>query len=114
MILEICCDDPSIPPIADTARLTTSPDSVVSVFIAATTFAASPAPPAVCFMLAVNCSTAASVSSRLAACLSVRRDKSSEAAAISSAPNLMPATECATADTAACSFATASLKSALS
>ncbi len=65
MIFEICFEEASISPIADTASLTTSPESWASDFIVATTFAASPAPAAVCFTLAVNCSSAAAVCSRL-------------------------------------------------
>ncbi len=88
---ELC----SISPMAATASRTTSPDRVAWALALMTTVAACWAPLALRFTVAVISSSAAAVSSRLAACCSVRRDRSSEAPAISSAPLMMPPVEAA-------------------
>ena len=70
----------------ETASRTTSPDRVASDLALETTAEACCALLALFLTVAVISSRAAAVSSRLAACCSVRRDKSSEAVEISSAP----------------------------
>ena len=64
--------------------------------------------------VAVISSSAAAVCSRLAACCSVRRDRSSEAWVISSAPNLTPCATAAIACMVSCRVAMVALKSARS
>ena len=72
------------------------------------------APSALRLTVAVISSRAAAVSSRLAACCSVRRDRSSAALEISSEPPRMPPAETVTACMASRSWLAASLKSSFS
>ena len=74
---------------------------------------ASLAPSALRRTVAVIWSRAAAVSSRLAACCSVRRDRSSDAVAISSDPPLMPSVALEMAPMASSRLSTAALKSFL-
>jgi hypothetical protein len=86
MIWVIWRDEASISPMAATAWLTTSPDFSASPRAAATMPDALLALSAAPFTVVVSSSRAAAVSSRPAACCSVRRDKSSDAEAIWSEP----------------------------
>ncbi len=80
-------------PMAVTAWPTTWPERSASVRAEATSAVARVAPSAVWRTVAAISSSAAAVSSRLAACCSVRRDRSFEALAISWVPEpIWPAT----------------------
>ncbi len=98
MIWLICCEDFSIWPMAWTASATTTPECSASPLASVTAVLACLALEAVFLTVAVISSRAAAVSSRLAACCSVRRERSSEARAISSEPLLMPLAFSATLD----------------
>ena len=86
MMRPICSEDLEIASIASTACLTTTAPFLASSSALATTSLACFAPSADFFSVAVISLSAAAVSSRLAACCSVRRESSSEAAEISRAP----------------------------
>ncbi|MND70497.1 hypothetical protein D3C80_620040 [compost metagenome] len=114
MMAPIWLDDCSMAVMALTASLTTAPEASASPRARCTTPDAWRAPSAVRFTVAVISSRAAAVSSRLAACCSVRRDRSSEAWLISLEPERMAATLATTTATACSSWAMAALKSAFS
>ena len=86
MISLICLDDLSMPVIAAIASRTTSPLLSASTLAVETMSRACLAPSAVFFTVTVISSSAAAVSSRLEACCSVRRDRSSAAVEISPVP----------------------------
>ncbi len=90
MIWLISLADCSMRPMAPTASRTTWPERSASPLATDTTDWAWLAPSAVRRTVAVIWSSAAAVSSRLAACCSVRRDRSSAACEISPAPERMP------------------------
>ncbi|PAV72756.1 hypothetical protein WR25_10704 [Diploscapter pachys] len=100
MISEISCEVRSMPPIASTARCTTSPERSASTRASRIAASARPARSAVDRTVAVISSIAAAVSSRDAACCSVRCDRSSEAWRMSLAPLLMPLADSVTCDRA--------------
>ena len=83
MIWLICWAEFSISLIAATASRTTTPERSASARAEPTASRAWPAPSAVLRTVAVISSSAAAVSSRLAACCSVRRDRLSDAWLIS-------------------------------
>ena len=93
------------------ALRTTSPERSASLFEVETRSRASLATSAVRRTVAVIWSRAAAVSSRLAACCSVRRDRSSAADVISSAPDLTPFVLVAIACIVPWRFSIAALKS---
>ncbi|PAV66406.1 hypothetical protein WR25_15787 [Diploscapter pachys] len=111
MISAISSDDFSISLIAITARPTTVSLSVTSARAASTTLLVSRAAAAVVRTCEVISSIAAAVSSRLAACCSVRRDRSSEAVLISPEPVRTSTALLATADSVVPSLSMAALKS---
>ncbi len=90
MIWPISPDERSIAPMARMAACTISPDWVASRLAEPTRSRAWVAPSAVFRTVAVISSRAAAVSSREAACCSVRRDRSSAAWLISTVPRPDP------------------------
>ena len=96
---------------APTALRATSPELSASVLASLTTVLARWAPSAILRTVAVISSRAAAVSSRLAACCSVRRDRFSDALEISSAPLRIPTVALLIDTMASASWPTAALKS---
>ncbi|MNT38948.1 hypothetical protein D3C72_1751610 [compost metagenome] len=114
IMLPISLDERSISPMAVTARPTTACPSTASLRAALTTPPASTAFSAERDTVAVICSRAAAVSSRAAACCSVRRDRSLEACEISWALAPMALERSTMTLIVLCSLAMAALKSARS
>ena len=96
---------------ASIALRTTTPLFSASPLASETTSRAWMAPSAVFFTVAVIWSRAAAVSSRLAACCSVRRDRSSAAVEISPVPAWIARTLAVIETMVCCSLSTAALKS---
>ena len=111
MIWPICCDDLAMALIASTAWRTTAALFLASSSAAATTWRACCVPSADFFTAAVTSVSVAVVCSRLAACCSVRRDRSSAAAEISFALVSIEPVESTTLTMVALSLSTAALKS---
>ncbi len=114
MIWPIWAENFSIALMAETAWRTTWPLRSASPRAVFTTWLAWPAPSAVRFTVAVISSRAAAVSSRVAACCSVRRDRSSAAWLISAAPEVIPSALAVITRMASCSLSIARLKSSCS
>ncbi|MNI79712.1 hypothetical protein D3C73_1361880 [compost metagenome] len=111
MMAPISDDERSISPMAAMARATTAWPSTASDRAPRTTPPASTAPSAERATVAVICSRAAAVSSRLAACCSVRRDRSFEACEISRALAPIAPARSTMARITPCSLSIAALKS---
>ncbi len=111
MIWPIWLDEVSIAAIAVTACFTIAPECSASMRAWRTTSLACPAPPAVRVTVAVISSNAAAVCSRLAACCSVRRDRSSAAWVISPVPERMALVLAITVAMVSFNWPTAALKS---
>jgi hypothetical protein len=110
MIWPIWLDDISISPMAETALSTTSLDRAASDFALATIALTRWAPSEVFFTLAVISSSDAAVSSKLAACCSVRRASAPAPCAISTMLDLMAAVMPETAATIWFNDATVALR----
>ncbi|MCY1242623.1 hypothetical protein D9M72_555940 [compost metagenome] len=108
------CDDCSMPFIAAMAFCTTSPDCPASLLATSTDFAATLAFSALALTCEVSSSRAAAVSSRLAACCSVRCDRSLAALLISLVPLPMLTTEWLTVRIVASRLSIVALKSRFS